>query len=45
VETFAGNGEPATSAEIGTPTGITVSPAGDLIFCDYHNHQIREVAG
>jgi trimeric autotransporter adhesin len=45
VNGFSGNGGPATSADLGAPMGITVSPAGALIFCDYYNHQIREVAG
>lgn len=45
VAEFSGNGGPATSADIGEPGGIMVSPAGDLIFCDAYNDQIREVAG
>jgi hypothetical protein len=45
VAAFSGDGGPATSAEVGIPTGIAVSSAGDLIFCDSHNDRVREVAG
>ena len=42
---YAGNGGPATSAELDVPTGIAVDSAGDLFIADSGNDCIREVNG
>jgi hypothetical protein len=42
---FAGNGGPATSAELSNPAGITVDSTGDVLFADAANLQIRKIAG
>ena len=52
ITTFAGNGVPgftgegaaATSASIYLPTGIAVSPAGEVVFSDRGNHRVRKVS-
>jgi hypothetical protein len=41
---FAGDGGPATSAEIDNPQGVAVDAAGDLWIVDRDNRRIREVA-
>jgi len=40
---FAGDGDPATAAELYDPTGVTVDSAGDVYIADYDNCRIREV--
>jgi len=40
---YAGDGGAAVDAEIETPTRLTVSPAGDVVFCDTGNHAVRRV--
>ncbi len=42
---FAGDGGPATSADLNGPQGVAVTPAGDLIIADSQNWRIRAVAG
>ncbi len=42
---FAGDGGPATSAWLDTPTGIAVDTNGNLYIADSHNNRIREVSG
>jgi len=40
---FAGDGGPATAAQIYRPTGITFDNAGNIIFADQGNARIRKV--
>jgi sugar lactone lactonase YvrE len=40
---FAGDGGPATSALLDTPTGIAVDASGNLYIADSHNQRIRMV--
>jgi NHL repeat len=40
---FSGDGGPATSALLYSPTGIVVDAAGDLFIADTDNNRIREV--
>ena len=42
---FAGDGGPATSAELNSPRAVAVNAAGDLMIADTNNNRIREVAG
>ncbi|WP_107852861.1 NHL repeat-containing protein [Oceanimonas marisflavi] len=42
-EGFSGDGGPATSATLSTPTGVTLDTAGNLYIADYQNHRIRRV--
>ncbi len=42
---FAGDGGPATSAELNGPRAVAVTPAGDLVIADSQNWRIRAVAG
>ncbi len=44
VQGFSGDGGPATSAELDTPTGIAVDASGDLYIADSHNNRIRKVS-
>ena len=39
-----GNGGPATSARLNTPTGVTVDSAGNLLIADYGNNRVQVVA-
>src|SRR5262249_55770657 len=41
---FAGDGGPATSAELDAPTGVTVDSAGNLVIADENNYRVRVVA-
>ncbi len=43
-EGFSGDGGQATSAELFTPTGVTVDAAGNLVISDTYNQRIRVVA-
>ena len=40
---FAGDGGPATSAEISNPTSIALDPAGNIYFADNGNNLIRRI--
>jgi trimeric autotransporter adhesin len=44
VEGYAGDGGPATSAELDDPLGVTVDGAGNLVIADAGNDRIRVVA-
>jgi len=41
---YAGDGGPATAANIFGPWGITVDACGDLFICDYDNYVVRRVS-
>jgi sugar lactone lactonase YvrE len=41
---YSGDGGPATSAELGTPQGVAVDRAGNLLIADTHNNRVRVVA-
>ncbi len=43
-EGFSGDGGPATAAELGDPTGVTVADDGSLYIAEESNHRIRKVA-
>ena len=40
---YTGDGGPATSAELGYPTGVAVDSDGDVFIADHDNHVVREV--
>jgi len=40
---FSGDGGPATSASLATPTGVAVDGSGNLYIADYRNSRIRKV--
>jgi hypothetical protein len=40
----SGDGGQATAAELNGPTGVALTPGGDLLIADLKNHEIREVA-
>ena len=40
---FAGDGGPASSAQLYYPTSVAVDGAGNLFIADYGNHRIRKV--
>jgi hypothetical protein len=42
---FAGDGGPATAAELGRPAGVLVTGAGNLLIADQNNDRIRVVTG
>lgn len=42
---YGGDGGPATSALLDTPTGIALDAAGNLYIADSHNQRVREVSG
>ena len=42
---FAGDGAPATSAELNNPLALAFDHAGNLVFADTNNQRIRVVAG
>jgi trimeric autotransporter adhesin len=43
-EGFSGDGGPATSAELGYPTGVSVDGAGNLVESEGENNRVRVVA-
>ena len=45
VQMYSGDGGPATSAGLDTPTGVAVDASGNLYIADSHNQRIREVSG
>jgi len=40
---FSGDGGPATSARLGSPSGMALHPNGDLYFADLDNHRVRRI--
>jgi sugar lactone lactonase YvrE len=40
---FAGEGGPATAAQIASPTGLALDSSGALYIADFDNHRIRKV--
>jgi hypothetical protein len=42
---FAGDGGPATAAQLWTPWGVAIDAAGNLLFSDGSNVRIRKVIG
>ncbi|WP_162179993.1 hypothetical protein [Bryobacter aggregatus] len=41
---FSGDGGPAKFARINTPYGLSVTPLGDLLFCDLGNARVRRIS-
>ncbi|MFN9430546.1 MAG: IPT/TIG domain-containing protein [Acidobacteriota bacterium] len=41
---FSGDGGPASRARIHTPYGITITPAGDIVFADLGNARVRRIS-
>src|SRR4029077_17054780 len=40
---FSGDGGPATSASLNSPTGVFVDPSGNIFISDTFNFRVREV--
>lgn len=40
---FSGDGGLASSAQVNAPLGITLDPAGDLVFADAGNNRVRKI--
>jgi trimeric autotransporter adhesin len=40
---FAGDGGPAVSAKVNSPTSMTTDPAGDVYFADSNNNRVRRL--
>jgi sugar lactone lactonase YvrE len=40
---FAGDGGPATNAQLNHPTGVTIDAAGGILIADQHNYRVRRV--
>jgi hypothetical protein len=40
---FAGDGGPATDAQLNHPTGVIVDAAGGILIADQHNYRVRRV--
>ena len=44
LESYAGDGGPATRAQMNTPAGMAFDSAGNLYFADSQNHRIRRIS-
>ncbi|MCH7596231.1 MAG: hypothetical protein IID35_06690, partial [Planctomycetes bacterium] len=40
---YKGDGGPADEAMLDRPYGLTISPDGEVYFCDTHNHRVRRI--
>ncbi|MEK6675021.1 MAG: NHL repeat-containing protein, partial [Planctomycetota bacterium] len=40
---YGGDGGPADEAKLNRPYGVALSPQGDLLIADTHNHRIRKI--
>jgi hypothetical protein len=41
---FSGGGGPATSAQMQSPTFLTLDSAGNIYFCDFGNERVRKIS-